>query len=221
MPARARRSPRRCTRCQSSQNRRQRPGATATESGRNGPHPAVRPPAGHAVRPPPRCAANHGAAHGAAAANHGAAVRAARGSMLPTVPGARPGAPGPGVAGSDSGAVSWPLAWITSGPASGPIWKDSGSGPGWRRPGWRAAGLQPPDQPQGRRPVNAWMTPGPGVAAEAREQIMQFTELADRLIDLHQPLDAGGSPPTRAAPSVAAGAACGAGPARRSASWPR
>ena len=28
--------------------------------------------------------------------------------------------------------------------------------------------------------------------AEAREQILQFTELAGRLIDLHQPLDAGG-----------------------------
>jgi hypothetical protein len=42
-------------------------------------------------------------------------------------------------------------------------------------------------------PVTARMTAGDlEFLAEAREQMLQFTELAVRLIDLHQPLDAGG-----------------------------
>ena len=46
---------------------------------------------------------------------------------------------------------------------------------------------------EGVVPLNARMTPGDlAFLAEAREQILQFTELAGRLIDLHQPLDAGG-----------------------------
>ena len=62
--------------------------------------------------------------------------------------------------------------------------------------------------------------------AKARENLLEFTELGLRLADLHQPLDdgpdAGGAPghgrPIRIS---GAGAACGAGPARRSASWTR
>jgi hypothetical protein len=46
---------------------------------------------------------------------------------------------------------------------------------------------------EGVVPLNARMAPGDlTFLAEAREQILQFTELAGRLIDLHQPLDAGG-----------------------------
>ena len=42
-------------------------------------------------------------------------------------------------------------------------------------------------------PLTARMTAGDlAFLAEAREQILQFTELTVRLIDLHQPLDAGG-----------------------------
>ena len=46
---------------------------------------------------------------------------------------------------------------------------------------------------EGVVPVSARMSPGDlAFLAEAREQVLQFTELAGRLIDLHQPLDAGG-----------------------------
>ena len=42
-------------------------------------------------------------------------------------------------------------------------------------------------------PLTARMTAGDlAFLAEAREQILHFTELAARLLDLHQPLDAGG-----------------------------
>jgi hypothetical protein len=42
-------------------------------------------------------------------------------------------------------------------------------------------------------PLSARMTVGDlAFLAEAREQVLQFTELTVRLIDLHQPLDAGG-----------------------------
>lgn len=42
-------------------------------------------------------------------------------------------------------------------------------------------------------PLTARMTVGDlAFLAEAREQVLQFTELTVRLIDLHQPLDAGG-----------------------------
>jgi hypothetical protein len=42
-------------------------------------------------------------------------------------------------------------------------------------------------------PLTARMTAGDlAFLAEAREQVLQFTELTLRLIDLHQPLDAGG-----------------------------
>jgi hypothetical protein len=46
---------------------------------------------------------------------------------------------------------------------------------------------------EGFIPLNARMSPGDlAFLAEAREQMLQFAELAGRLIDLHQPLDAGG-----------------------------
>ena len=42
-------------------------------------------------------------------------------------------------------------------------------------------------------PVTARMTAGDlAFLAEAREQVLHFTELTTRLLDLHQPLDAGG-----------------------------
>ena len=86
------------------------------------------------------------------------------------------------------------LTWITSGPGSGPRWKDSGPGPrlasSWLESSRHYSRLI---NREGVVPVNARMTPGDlAFLAEAREQILQFTELAGRLIDLHQPLDAGG-----------------------------
>jgi hypothetical protein len=114
--------------------------------------------------------------------------------MLPTVPGARPGAPGPAYPDQTPGAVSWApdvdhqrariradMEGLRSRAELASSWLESS------RHYSRLINRE------GVVPVNARMTPGDlAFLAEAREQIMQFTELADRLIDLHQPLDAGG-----------------------------
>jgi hypothetical protein len=112
--------------------------------------------------------------------------------MLPTVSGTRPGAAGPAY--PDSGAVSWApdvdqqririrddLEGLRSRAQAASSWLESS------RHYSRLINRE------GVVPLNARMTPGDlTFLAEAREQILQFTELAGRLIDLHQPLDAGG-----------------------------
>ena len=114
--------------------------------------------------------------------------------MLPSVPGARPGAPGPAYPDLAPGPVSWTpdvdqqrariraeMEGLRSRAESASSWLESSRHYG------RLINRD------GVVPVNARMTPGDlAFLAEAREQILQFTELADRLIDLHQPLDAGG-----------------------------
>ena len=114
--------------------------------------------------------------------------------MLPTVPGARPGAPGPAYPDQTPGGVSWApdvdhqrariradMEGLRSRAELASSWLESS------RHYSRLINRE------GVVPVNARMTPGDlAFLAEAREQIIQFTELADRLIDLHQPLDAGG-----------------------------
>jgi hypothetical protein len=112
--------------------------------------------------------------------------------MLPTVPGTRPGAPGPAY--PDPGPVSWApdvdqqrtrirgdMDGLRSRAQAASSWLESS------RHYSRLINRE------GVVPLNARMTPGDlAFLAEAREQILQFTELAGRLIDLHQPLDAGG-----------------------------
>ena len=112
--------------------------------------------------------------------------------MLPTVSGTRPGAAGPAY--PDSGPVSWApdvdqqrtrirddLEGLRSRAEATSSWLESS------RHYSRLINRE------GVVPLNARMTPGDlAFLAEAREQILQFTELAGRLIDLHQPLDAGG-----------------------------
>jgi hypothetical protein len=116
--------------------------------------------------------------------------------MLPAVPGARPGVPGP--------AYSYPA------PAAGPgSWVPDVEGQRSRiradmdglrsraeaASSWLASSRHYSRliNREGVVPVSARMSPGDlAFLAEAREQILQFTELAGRLIDLHQPLDAGG-----------------------------
>ena len=112
--------------------------------------------------------------------------------MLPTVPGARSGAPGPPY--PDPGPVSWlpdvdqqrariraDMEGLRSRASAASSWLESS------RHYSRLINRE------GVVPVNARMTPGDlAFLAEAREQILQFAELAGRLIDLHQPLDAGG-----------------------------
>lgn len=112
--------------------------------------------------------------------------------MLATVPGARPGAPGPSYPGP--GPMSWvpdvdqqrariraDMEGLRSRAQAASSWLESSRHYG------RLINCQ------GVVPVSARMTPGDlAFLAEAREQALQFTELADRLIDLHQPLDAGG-----------------------------
>lgn len=114
--------------------------------------------------------------------------------MLPTVPGARPGAPGPAYPDQAGGAVSWApdvdqqrariraeMEGLRSRAELASSWLESS------RHYSRLINRE------GVVPVNARMTPGDlAFLAEAREQLLQFTELAGRLIDLHQPLDAGG-----------------------------
>jgi hypothetical protein len=112
--------------------------------------------------------------------------------MLPTVPGTRPGAPGPAY--PDPGPMSWApdvdqqrtrirgdMEGLRSRAQAASSWLESS------RHYSRLINRE------GVVPLNARMTPGDlAFLAEAREQILQFTELAGRLIDLHQPLDAGG-----------------------------
>jgi hypothetical protein len=112
--------------------------------------------------------------------------------MLPTVSGTRPGAPGPAY--PDPGPVSWApdvdqqrtrirggMEGLRSRAQAASSWLESS------RHYSRLINRE------GVVPLNARMTTGDLVfLAEAREQILQFTELAGRLIDLHQPLDAGG-----------------------------
>jgi hypothetical protein len=114
--------------------------------------------------------------------------------MLPTVAGARPGAPGPAYPDQAPGAVSWApdvdqqrariraeMEGLRSRAEMASSWLESS------RHYSRLINRE------GVVPVNARMTPGDlAFLAEAREQIVQFTELTGRLIDLHQPLDAGG-----------------------------
>ena len=114
--------------------------------------------------------------------------------MLPTVPGARPGASGPAYPDEAPGAVSWgpdvdyqrarirvDMEGLRSRAELASSWLESS------RHYSRLINRE------GVVPLNARMTPADlAFLAEAREQILQFTELADRLIDLHQPLDAGG-----------------------------
>ncbi|MCW2907397.1 MAG: hypothetical protein JWL68_2186 [Actinomycetia bacterium] len=116
------------------------------------------------------------------------------GDMLPTVPGARRGAPGPAYPDTASGPASWApdvdqqrarvradMEGLRFRAQSAASWLESSRH--YSRLINRAGVI----------PVSARMTPGDlAFLAEAREQILQFTELAGRLIDLHQPLDAGG-----------------------------
>ena len=112
--------------------------------------------------------------------------------MLPTVSGTRSDAPGPAY--PDSSPVSWApdvdqqrtrirgdMQGLRSRAQAASSWLESS------RHYSRLINRE------GVVPLNARMTPGDlAFLAEAREQILQFTELAGRLIDLHQPLDAGG-----------------------------
>jgi hypothetical protein len=112
--------------------------------------------------------------------------------LLPTVSGTRPGAPGPAY--PDSGPASWApdmdqqrarirgdMEGLRSRAQAASSWLESS------RHYSRLINRE------GVVPLNARMTPRDlAFLAEAREQILQFTELAGRLIDLHQPLDAGG-----------------------------
>lgn len=114
--------------------------------------------------------------------------------MLPSVPGARHGAPGPAYPDQAPGAVSWApdvdqqrariraeMEGLRSRAELASSWLESS------RHYSRLINRE------GVVPVNARMAPGDlAFLAEAREQILQFSELAGRLIDLHQPLDAGG-----------------------------
>jgi hypothetical protein len=112
--------------------------------------------------------------------------------MLPTLPGARAGTPG--AAYPDPGPVTWApdvdqqrariradMDGLRSRAESASSWLESS------RHYSRLINRQ------GVVPVSARMNAGDlAFLAEAREQMLQFTELAGRLIDLHQPLDAGG-----------------------------
>jgi hypothetical protein len=114
--------------------------------------------------------------------------------MLPTVPGARRGAPGPAYPDQVTGAVS-SAPDLDHQPA-----RIRAEMEGLRSRAEMASSWLETSRHYSRLinregvvPVNARMTPGDlAFLAEAREQIVQFTELSGRLIDLHQPLDAGG-----------------------------
>jgi hypothetical protein len=114
--------------------------------------------------------------------------------MLPTVPGAQPGAPGPAYPDPAPGPAAWApdvdhqrariradMEGLRSRAESASSWLQSSRHYG------RLINRE------GVVPVSARMTPADlAFLAEAREQVLHFTELAGRLIDLHQPLDAGG-----------------------------
>ena len=112
--------------------------------------------------------------------------------MLPTVPGTRPGAPGPAYPDPD------PVSWAPD--VDQQRTRIRGDMEGLRSRAQAASSWLESSRHYSRLinregvvPLNARMTPGDlAFLAEAREQILQFTELAGRLIDLHQPLDAGG-----------------------------
>jgi len=114
--------------------------------------------------------------------------------MLPAAPGAQPGARGPEYPEQAPGAVPWvpdldhqrariraEMEGLRSRAEMASSWLETSRHYG------RLINRE------GVVPVNARMTPGDlAFLAEAREQIVQFTELTGHLIDLHQPLDAGG-----------------------------
>jgi hypothetical protein len=112
--------------------------------------------------------------------------------LLPTVSGTRPGAPGP------SYPASGPASWAPDmdqqrarirGDMEG-LRSRAQAASSWLESSRHYSRLI---NREGVVPLNARMTPRDlAFLAEAREQILQFTELAGRLIDLHQPLDAGG-----------------------------
>ncbi len=128
--------------------------------------------------------------------------------MLPTVPGAWPGAPGPSYPDPDPDPVPVPVP--DPDPVPGPVsWvpdvdrqraRIRADMEGLRSRARAASSWLESSRHYGRLinrqgvvPVSARMTPGDlAFLAEAREEVLQFTDLADRLIDLHQPLDAGG-----------------------------
>ena len=112
--------------------------------------------------------------------------------MLPTVPGTRPGVPGPAYPDPD------PVSWVPD--VDQQRTRIRGDMEGLRSRAQAASSWLESSRHYSRLinregvvPLNARMAPGDlAFLAEAREQILQFTELAGRLIDLHQPLDAGG-----------------------------
>ena len=115
--------------------------------------------------------------------------------MLPTVPGARsdpgPAYPGPAPA-------AGPASWVPD--VEGQRSRIRADMEGLRSRAEAASSWLASSRHYSRLinregvvPVSARMSPGDlAFLAEAREQMLQFTELAGRLIDLHQPLDAGG-----------------------------
>ena len=114
--------------------------------------------------------------------------------MLPTVPGGRPGVPGPAYPDPAPG----PGSWVPD--VEGQRARIRADMEGLRSRAHAASSWLASSRHYSRLinregvvPVSARMSPGDlAFLAEAREQILQFTELAGRLIDLHQPLDAGG-----------------------------
>jgi hypothetical protein len=116
--------------------------------------------------------------------------------MLPTVPGARPGVPGPAYPGAAP--APGPGSWVPD--VEGQRARIGADMDGLRSRAEAASSWLASSRHysrlinrQGVVPVSARMSPGDlAFLAEAREQILQFTELTGRLIDLHQPLDAGG-----------------------------
>ncbi len=116
--------------------------------------------------------------------------------MLPTVPGVRPGDPGPAY--PDPAPAPGPVSWVADVEGQRARIRADMEGLRSRAAGassWLASSRHYTRliNREGVVPVSARMSPGDlAFLAEAREQILQFTELAGRLIDLHQPLDAGG-----------------------------
>ena len=116
--------------------------------------------------------------------------------VLPTVPGTRPGVPGPAY--PDAPPAPGPASWVPDVEGQRARIRADMEGLRSRAEGassWLASSRHYSRliNREGVVPVSARMSPGDlAFLAEAREQILQFTELAGRLIDLHQPLDAGG-----------------------------
>ena len=127
-----------------------------------------------------------------------------------------PAGPAPAPAGARPGPAAETAAAV---PGDG-----AAAGQARRRPGSRAAAITPIwSTGTVSIPVTArFSVEDLTFLAKAREELLEFTELGLRLADLHQPLDDGADHrrPGQARTS-GAGAACGAGPARRSASWTR